>query len=538
MAREVFTLSLATRQAGSFPHGVDPVGENSHFHDTPLGSRRLVAFITPFRLKGGPMLVPNPEPNKPARSKKRTESKKPNQPKKPNKLQGRSQPVPVPASTAPLAVINPDAAGIDVHSDMHMVCVPGDRDSDPVRSFGAHTADLQEIAAWLKRCRVKTVALESTGIYWIPLFELLESEGFEVHLVEPAQLSRCGARPKTDVLDAQWIQRLHSYGLLRGSFRPPHSVLALRAYWRQRQMLVRYSASHVQHMQKALEQMNLKLTQVVSDITGLTGMRIINAILEGERDPFKLAKLRDERCHHSAEEIARALHGTWRAEHLFELQQALDLYRFHQQQITACDQKIEAELATLANRAADKTPTVKPRRRGRKSNDVRFEAQVPLFQALGVDLTLIEGIDVSTALVILAEIGVDVSRFPTEKHFASWLRLCPPQDQSNHTNRRRHHRKGTNRVALALRMAARSAGKTSTPLGAFYRRIRSRIGGLGAVKATAHKLACLIYRMLKYGQEYVSQSMAEYEAKINENLVQSLKRKAAAMGFDLVPRST
>jgi transposase len=214
------------------------------------------------------------------------------------------------------------------------------------------------------------------------------------------------------------------------------------------------------------------------------------------------------------------------------------LYRFHHQQITECDQQVQTELAKFPNRAGEKTRTAKPRKRGRKSNDVRFEATGPLFQALGGDLTLIAGIDVGTALVILAEIGVDVSRFPTEKHFASWLRLCPPQNESNKTNRRRSHRKGTNRVTIALRMAARSAGKTMTPLGLFYRRIRSRIGGLGAVKATAHKLACLVYRMLKYGQEYVTQSMEEYEAKIKANMLKTLKRKAAAMGFQLSPLPT
>jgi len=472
------------------------------------------------------MVVPNEEPKKPA---------KPRKPTKPSKSRERSRPVPVPASPAALNVINPDAAGIDVHSNMHMVCVPADRDANPVRQFGANTADLHEIVAWLKKCRIKTVALESTGVYWIPLFELLESEGFEVHLVEPGQLSRCGARPKTDVLDAQWIQRLHSYGLLRSSFRPPDSVLALRAYWRQRQMQVRYAAHHVQHMQKAMEQMNVKLTEVVSDITGLTGMLIIGAILEGERDPNELAQLRHPQCHHSEEQIALALQGTWRPEHLFELRQAHELYQFHHRQITECDQQIEAELAKFPNRAGEKTHTVKPRKSGRKSNDVRFEAEGPLFKAFGVDLTLIEGIDVATALVILGEIGVDVSRFPTEKHFASWLRLCPPQEESNKTNRRRSHRKATSRVTIALRMAARSVGRTMTPLGLFYRRIRSRIGGLGAVKATAHKLACLIYRMLKYGQEHVTQSMEEYEAKVKGNLLKALKRKAAALGFQLSP---
>jgi transposase len=472
------------------------------------------------------MVVPNEQPKKPTNPKKATNRKKSPE---------RSLPVPVPASATPLNVVNPDAAGIDVHSNVHMVCIPADRDPNPVRQFGAHTADLHEIAGWLKKCGIKTVALESTGVYWIPLFELLDSEGFHVKLVEPGQLSLCGARPKTDVLDVQWIQRLHSYGLLRASFRPPDSVLALRAYCRQRQMLVRYAAGHVQHMQKALEQMNAKLPEVVSDITGLTGMSIIRAILDGERDPVKLAKLRDERCHHSEEQIALALQGTWRPEHLFALQQAYQLYRFHHQQITECDQRVQEELAKFPNRAGEKVRTVKPRKRGRKSNDVRFDAKGPLFEALGVDLTLIEGIDVGTALVILAEIGVDVSRFPTEKHFASWLRVCPPQNQSNKTNRRRGHRKGASRVNIALRLAARSAGKTDTPLGMFYRRIRSRIGGLGAVKATAHKLACLVYRMLKYGQEYVTQSMEEYQAKLQANMLKVLKRKAAAMGYQLSP---
>jgi transposase len=472
------------------------------------------------------MVVPNEKSNKPKKVRKQTRSKK---------TRDRSLPIPVPVSTTALGVVNPDAAGIDVHSDMHMVCAPADRDPQPVRQFGATTADLQQIAAWLKVCGVRTVALESTGVYWIPLFELLEKEGFEVYLVEPGQLSRCGARPKTDVLDAQWIQRLHSYGLLRASFRPPDSVLALRAYWRQRQMQVRYAASHVQHMQKAMEQMNVKLAEVVSDITGLTGMSIIEAILSGERDPIKLAKLRDERCHSSEDEIALALEGTWRPEHLFELRQAYDLYKFHHKQMGECDQQVQAELEQLPNRAGEKTHARKPRKRGRKSNDLQFNATGSLFQAFGVDLTLIEGIDVGTALVILGEIGVDVSRFPTERHFTSWLRLCPPQDESNKTKKRRGHRKGTSRVTIALRMAARSAGKTMTPLGVYYRRIRSRIGGLGAVKATARKLACLVYRMLKYGQEYVVQSMEEYEAKVNANMLFALDRKARRMGFQLTP---
>ena len=449
--------------------------------------------------------------------------------------------------TPVMTVLNPNAAGIDVHSDMHMVCVPVQSvgtaaPTEPgglpahVRRFGANSCDLVAIADWLKECGVTTVAMESTGVYWIPLFELLESRGFQVWLVEPGQLSRCGARPKTDVLDVQWIQRLHAYGLLQPSFRPPDSIMALRAYHRPRQMQIRYAASHTQHVQKALEQMNVKLTEVVSDIAGMTGRRIIAAILQGERDPQKLALLRDPKCQNSATTIAKALEGTWRAEHLFELRQAYDLYRFHHEQIAQCDAMIEAELRRLPNRAGEKTIAAKPRRCGRKPNDLNFDACGPLFKALGVDLTEIEGIDVGTALVILAEIGIDVRRFPTEKHFASWLGVCPRQYESNQTKKKRGPRKGKNRVAIALRMAAQALGRTMSPLGLFYRRIKSRLGGKGAVTATAHKLACLVYRMLKYGKEYVQQTMEEYEQKVRKQIERSLRRKAAALGYELIPK--
>ena len=446
-----------------------------------------------------------------------------------------------------MTILHRNAAGIDVHSDMHMVCVPAEAvppAAEPtaqglppnVRRFGANSCDLMAIAGWLQQCGVTTVALESTGVYWIPLFELLEARGFAVWLVEPGQLSRCGARPKTDVLDAQWIQRLHAYGLLERSFRPPDSVLALRGYHRQRQMQVRYAASHTQHVQKALEQMNVKLTEVVADITGLTGQRIIAAILSGERDPRALAALRDPKCKNDRDTIAKALEGTWRPEHLFELRQAVDLYHFHHLQMAECDAMIRAELAKLPDRAGDQSAAARPRRCGRKPNDLSFDACGPLFRALGVDLTEIGGIDVGTALVILAEIGVDVSRFPTEKHFASWLGVCPRQHESNRTKKKRGPRKGKNRVAVALRMAAQSAGRTQSPLGMFYRRIKGRIGGQGAVTATAHKLARLVYRMLKYGAEYVKRSPADYEAKLRAQVERQLRARAARLGFELVPR--
>jgi transposase len=483
-----------------------------------------------------------------------TPRRRPSQIGKPTKTKpAKSTASPTPGAPrdepAVLTVLNAHAAGIDVHSDMHMVCVPADsvepnaKDAQEglpanVRRFGANSCDLHAIADWLKSCGVTTVAMESTGVYWIPLFELLESRGFEVYLVEPGQLAHCGARPKTDVLDSQWIQRLHTYGLLRPSFRPPDSIMALRGYHRQRQMQVRYAASHVQHMQKALEQMNVKLSQVLADITGLTGRRIIEAILEGERDPNKLAELRDIQCHNDVATIAKALEGTWRVEHLFVLKQAYDLYQFHHQQISECDQQIATELSKLPNRAGEKQFVPKPRKGGRKANNIRFAAGEPLFKALGVDLTEIEGIDVATALVILAEIGVDVSRFPTEKHFASWLGVCPRQYESNKTSKKRGPRKGKNRIGIALRMAAQGLAKTKSWLAMFYKRIKSRIGGKGAITATAHKLASLVYRMLKYGKEYVKQSMEEYEGKMKEQMERSLHRKAAALGYELVVKPT
>ena len=445
-----------------------------------------------------------------------------------------NDPVPAQPDAAALHVVHPRAAAVDVHSDTHVACVGPDQ----VRTFGAYSADLRALADWFAAAGVTTVVLESTGVYWIPLFELFEARGFEVYLIEPSQASHCGARPKTDRLDCQWLQRLHTYGLLRPSFRPPDAVLALRGYWRQRQMLVRYASHHVQHMQKALEQMNVKLTEVVSSIVGVTGTAIIAAILAGERDPNQLAKLRHEKCARSEQEIALALEGTWRPEHLFALRQAFDLYQYLHVQIDECDHQIARALDRLPDRSGGVPIASKPRRRGRKPNDARFDAPAKVARAIGVDVTAIEGIDAATALVILAEIGVDVDRFPSEKHFASWLGLCPRTDRSNKTEKRRTPRKGKNRVAQALRMAAQAVGRTQTALGQFYRRIKSRIGGRGAITATAHKLSRLVYRMLKHGTEYVTQSLAEYEAQIREKLERSLRRKAHALGYDLVAKGT
>jgi transposase len=323
--------------------------------------------------------------------------------------------------TGRLTVIHPDAAGIDVGANEHWVAVPGG-DSAQVRRFGGFTADLEQLADWLAACGVTTVALESTGVFWIPLFELLESRGFDVRLVDARQMRRIPGRPKTDIHDAQWLQRLHTFGLLASAFRPDEPVCVLRSYLRQRAMLVSYAA---QHMQKALTLMNLKLQHVVADITGVTGMAIIRAILAGQRDPVQLAKLRDDRCGHSEADIAGALYGNWRGEHLFALQQAVQLYDFYHQQIAACDQHIEAQLRQFEDKSKGQPVPVKARRRRRGGNRPVFDVRASLYRMAGVDLTMIERIEESTALVLLSEIGIDMSRWPSAKHFCSWLGLCP-----------------------------------------------------------------------------------------------------------------
>src|SRR6516164_8922216 len=319
-----------------------------------------------------------------------------------------------------LTITHPHAAGIDVHSRKHWVAVPPDHVPTPsadaakdlpyVRQFDTYTADLEMLADWLQQCGITTVAMESTGIYWIALFELLERRGFEVFLVDPRQTKHAPGRPKTDRLDCQWIQRLHSFGLLTASFRPEDQVVVLRSYLRQRQMLIRYAGQHVQHMQKALEQMNVKLPEVVSDITGVTGLAIIKAILAGERDPRKLAKLRHERCKKTEAQIARALHGNWREEHLFALKQALQLYQNYRHILRDCDAKLEAHLATFADKSGGEKLALKPRRCGRRHNEPTFGVRSALHRLSGHDLTVIEGIDDNTALVILSEIGTDMTR--------------------------------------------------------------------------------------------------------------------------------
>jgi len=436
-----------------------------------------------------------------------------------------------------LKQINLNAVGIDIGSEEHWAAVPPgrDREGQDVRRFEAFSGSLCALADWLKQCEIETVAMESTGVYWIALYELLVERGFEVLLVDARRVKNVPGR-KTDVLDCQWLQELHTYGLLRGAFRPADQVCILRSYLRQRAMLVAYASHHIQHMQKALEQMNLKLAHVVSDITGLTGMGIIKAILKGERDPVQLAKLRDPRCKNSEATVARALEGHYRQEHLFSLQQAVELVEFYQKQIAACDCQIEACLQQFEDKNPE-TPLTARSRKHRRSG-VGFDARSYLYRMTGVDLTQIDSIEANTALTVIGEIGLDMSRWPTEKHFGSWLGLAPGSKVSGGKRLSGRTKPSANRAAAALRMAAQSLNQSQSALGAYFRRLKARLGAPKALTAAAYKLARILYRMLKHGAGYVDQGEAIYEERYRDRLLRNLKRRAAELGFQLTPTSS
>lgn len=424
----------------------------------------------------------------------------------------------------------PDAAGIDVGSASHFVAVPGDRADEPVREFKSFTEDLVQLADWLTACGVNTVAMESTGVYWIPLFELLESRGFTVYLVNARHVKNVSGR-KSDVLDCQWLQQLMSYGLLAGAFRPKDEICVLRALSRQREMLLKYQSQHIQHMQKALLQMNIQLANVITDLAGETGQRIIRAIVAGERDPATLARLRHARIRASETEIVKSLEGNWREEHLFALKQALALYDAYRSAATECD----AELARVLDRLACYDAPIEPaRKRGRPRNAATFDLRTALFRVCGVDLTRIDGIATTTALKVIAEVGPDLSRFKSAKQFASWLGLCPGTKISGGKVLSGARRPSANRLAQALRLAAVSLRTSQSSLGAYYRRLCGRLDKPKAVTATAHKLARLIYTLLTRGTEYLDRGQDDYETRYRERTLQHLKRRAQAMGFQLV----
>jgi transposase len=449
-----------------------------------------------------------------------------------------------PATQTLVQALNPHAAGIDLGSDEHWVAVPqGAVPEQPqrrhdqlpcrVRRFGTCTADLRDLADWLKKAGVDTVAMEATGVYWVPLYDLLEGEGFRVLLVDPHQIRKAPGRPKTDVKDCMWIQRLHSLGLLSAAFRPDEAVRVLRSYQRHRHSLVEDQSRFILRMQKALEQMNVKLTETITHVTGVTGMDIIKAILAGERDSHKLAELRQRGCKQPQAQFARALEGTWQDEHLFALKQSLELYEYFQKQIGECDRKIEEQLKAMARpeKPGPLPPPSKPRRH--RKNGLNFEARTLLYEMAAVDLTAIEGIDVNTAFVVLSEIGTDMSRWHSERAFGAWLGLAPNPNKSGGKLKSARTRPGVNRAAQALRVVAQTLHKSKSALGGFFRRVAARRGVPKAITATAYKLARIIYAMLKHGQEYVKESLEEYEAAYRERVVRNLKKKAAELGFEL-----
>jgi transposase len=433
-----------------------------------------------------------------------------------------------------LVVIHPRAAGIDIGSTFHVVAVPRELDERPVRTFRTFSGDLHQLADWLTAIGITTIAMESTGVYWIPVFEILEARGFEVLLVNARDVKHVPGR-KTDVSDAQWVQQLHQHGLLRGSFRPRDGLVRLRAYLRHRERLVDYAASHIQHMQKALMQMNVQLHHAVADITGATGMRIIRAIVAGNHAPEQLAAYRDVRCHASEATIREALTGNYRPEHVFALRQALELYDFHQAKIAECDAEIEAVLRLLSEPVTPpETPLPSARHLKKSPNEPRFDARPALYQLLGADLSQIHGFGPYTVMRLVAECGDDMTKWPTAKHFTSWLSLAPANKVSGGRLLSSRTRRSSNRATALLRTAAVNVGKTQTALGAFYRRLAARTGKAKAVTATARKLAILFYRALRFGLTYADPGASFYEERYRQRVIHSLHRRAKRFGFTLV----
>jgi len=432
-----------------------------------------------------------------------------------------------------MTVVNPNAAGIDAGSEGHFVSVPEDRDQEPVRSFGAFTADLHALADWLIRCGITTVAVEATGVYWIPLFEILEERGLNPRLVDSRSIGR--RNKKTDVLDCQWLRQLHTYGLLDPAFRPNAEMLPFRAFSRQRKMLIEYAADHIRHIQKALDLMNVKLHLAVSDVVGVTGQKIIRSIVAGKTDPQELTKLREPSCKSTKEEFVNALSGNYREEHIFSLKQAIELFDIYQRKIEECDGKIAAALAVLEKKGDSKKLTPQKSKKRRK-NQPYFEARTLIYEIAGVDLTALPGLETSSTLTILSETGTDMSPWPTGENFASWLALT---SNNRITGGKLIHKKPPvirpNRAAEAFRLAAQTLERSQCGLGAFFRRIKSRIGRPGAIKATAHKLAVTFYSMLKNQTEYREPGVDYYEIRYRERLLNSMKKKALSYGFELTP---
>lgn len=434
-----------------------------------------------------------------------------------------------------LPVIRPDTAGIDMGSMEIFVAVGPDRDPEPVRSFGSFTADLRAILGWLQACRITSVAMESTGVYWIPLHQLLSDAGIEVCLVNARHFQNVPGR-KTDVLDCQWLQYLHAVGLLRNSFRPEQVICAVRTLLRHRQNLVQMAAEHVLHMQKSMEQMNLKLQHVISELTGVTGLRIVDAILAGKRDPRELAGLRTRGIKASEEVIMKSLDGDYRPEHLVTLEQSLEAYRFYQKQIEKLDETVEGFMDGLpAKIDLNEHPLPENKRKRPQHNAPKYDVRKSCYRAFGVDVTAIPGIAGTTAQVLLAEVGPDLKKFPSASAFASWLTLCPHNAISGGKILQAKTRKGSNRAALAFRLGAQTLERTETALGEFFRRMRAKLGRAAAITAVAHKLARIFFTVVKTGEEYDENRLREADIRRRTRQEAQLRKRALGLGFKLVP---
>jgi len=432
-----------------------------------------------------------------------------------------------------LEQVNLFAAGIDIGSHSHYVSVPEELATESVREFPCFTGDLNRMADWLVEIGIQTVAMESTGIYWIPAYEILEERGLIVLLVNARHIKNVPGR-KTDVLDCQWIQQLHTYGLLEGAFRPEEETVALRTYMRQRETLTQQASDQIRRMQKALRQMNLLLDNVVSDIDGVTGMKIIRAILEGERESTVLAKLRDGRCKKDEKTIAASLEGHYREEHLFSLKQSVELYDTYQTKIIDCDQAIQSQLDKMDSKGDKKD--LPPSKKVKSKNTPKFDVRGELYQMTGVDLTCIDGLNESSVLKILSETGSDISAWPTEKHFSSWLGLSPGNKVTGGKSLSGKTKPSANRAAAAFRLAAFGLLNSQSALGAYCRRQRTRLGAPKAITATAHKLARTFYSMLKNGTEYVDKGQDYYEKQYHDRIINNLKKRADNMGFELIAK--
>lgn len=444
------------------------------------------------------------------------------------------------AGVSTLHVMQPNAAGIDIGATEIYVAVPGERSTDSVRRFDTFTDDLHKAARWLKECGIESIAMESTGVYWIPVFQILDCYGFEVILVNARHVKNVPGR-KTDVQDCQWLQYLHAVGLLRGSFRPDQDICAVRSLLRHRDNLVKTASSHVQHMQKSLTQMNLQLHNVISDITGLTGLAIIDAIIAGERDPHKLAGLRNCRIKADEQTIAKSLTGDYRREHLFTLNQMLQSYRNYRKLIMDCDMEIENHLKEFESRIdVVESPPSPPKKTERKpktnvNTPANFDLKNHMHRLLGTDLTQIDGVSTLTAHIFFTEVGPDLIKFKNVNHFCSWLGLCPNNKISGGKILSSHTRPGTNRLSQALRICANSLWRSKSYLGEYFRRMRARHGAPKAITATAHKLARIIFYLVKNQKAFDEAIFAEQEKLYQKRLKNRLVSQAKSLGLELVP---